>query len=239
MCGRFALSIVAARFRLVFDCDPPEDFSASYNITPDVQIVVVRANAAGVPEAGFARWGLLGAWMKEANDPARQINARAETAGEKPMFRDSFKKGRCLIPALGFYEWQKAGSGPSRPFFVRLASGEPFAFAGLWRRNRLADGELIDTCAILTMPASPLLRPIHHRMPVILPRSSHGLWLDPTLQDPGMVQALLTPRPDSELELHEVGRAVNNPRNNGAELMAPVPAGPPAQQRPPAQGSLL
>src|SRR5690349_16212290 len=143
MCGRFALSIVAAQFQLTFDCPPPDGLTSSYNVTPDTQIVVIRADEVGRPAAGFARWGLLGAWMKEANDPARQINARAETAAEKPMFRDAFKKGRCLIPATGFYEWQKAGTGASRPFFVGLASGDAFAFAGLWRRNRLADGSML------------------------------------------------------------------------------------------------
>ena len=222
MCGRFALSIVAAQFKLSFGAEPPEGLQASWNVTPDRQIVIVRADEAGAPQAGFARWGLLGGWMKDPNDPARQINARSETAAEKPMFRDAFKKGRCLIPASGFYEWQKAGSGASQPFFVGLASGEPFAFAGLWRRTKLADGDLLDTCAILTMQASPMLQPIHHRMPIILPQASHALWLDPSIKDPGLLQALLTPRPDSELAAHEVGRGVNNPRNNGPELTAPV-----------------
>jgi putative SOS response-associated peptidase YedK len=219
MCGRFALSIVAAQFQLAFDCAPPDGLTSSYNVTPDTQIVVIRADEEGRPVAGFARWGLLGAWMKEANDPARQINARAETAAEKPMFRDAFKKGRCLIPATGFYEWQKAGAGSSRPFYVGLASGEAFAFAGLWRRNKLADGSTHDTCAILTIQASSLLEPIHHRMPVILPQASQALWLDPTLKDAGILQALLAPRPDHELYAYEVSRAVNAPRNDGPELI--------------------
>jgi putative SOS response-associated peptidase YedK len=230
MCGRFALSMLPHQFEEAFACDPPEGLGTSWNVTPDRQIPVVRATAEGGREAAFARWGLLGPWMREANDPARQINARSETAAEKPMFRDSMKKGRCLIPAVGFYEWQKAGAGPSRPFFVALASRAPFAFAGLWRRNRLADGTLLDSCAILTTDASPLLRPIHHRMPVVLPPAAWPLWLDPTVQDREFVTALLTPVPDAELAAWEVARTVNNPRQDGPELAEPIEAPPRPQQ---------
>ena len=222
MCGRFALSMLPHHFQQAFACDPPDELGESWNVTPDRQIPIVRAGPDGIREAAFARWGLLGPWMKEANDPGRQINARSETAAEKPMFRDSMRKGRCLIPATGFYEWLKAGSGPSRPFFVALAAGAPFAFAGLWRRNRLADGSLLDSCAILTTDASPLLRPIHPRMPVILPEASQPLWLDPTLKDPEFLQALLTPVPDAELAVWEVSRAVGNPRNDGPQLAEPL-----------------
>jgi len=234
MCGRFALSMLPQQFQQDFACDPPEGLGQSWNVTPDRQIPIVYVGPDGDCQAAFARWGLLGPWMKEANDPGRQINARADTAAIKPMFRDSFKKGRCLIPATGFYEWQKAGAGPSRPFYIALGSGEPFAFAGLWRRNRLADGTLLDSCAILTTDASPLLRPIHHRMPVILPTAGQALWLDPTLKDAEFFQALLTPVPDAELAAWEVGRAVNNPRNDGPQLTEPV-----AESRVPQQPSLI
>ena len=225
MCGRFALSMLPHQFHEAFACDPPEGLGESWNVTPDRPIPIVRVAADGSREAVFARWGLLGPWMREAGDPARQINARSESAADKPMFRDSFKKGRCLIPATGFYEWQKAGGGPSRPYFVRLDSGVPFAFAGLWRRNRLTDGSLLDSCAILTTDASPRLRPIHHRMPVILPRASHALWIDPAITDLEFLQAVLTPVPDTELAAWEVGRAVNNPRNDGPQLADPAADG--------------
>jgi putative SOS response-associated peptidase YedK len=230
MCGRFALSMLPHQFREAFACDPPEDLLQSWNVTPDREIPIVRATPEGGREAAFARWGLLGPWMKEANDPDRQINACSETAAEKPMFRDSMRKGHCLIPAIGFYEWQKAGAGPSRPFFIALASRAPFAFAGLWRRNRLADPTLLDSCAILTTDASPLLRPIHHRMPVILPPSAWPLWLDTTLHYREFVQALLTPVPDAELAAWEVARTVNNPRHDGPELAEPVEGAAPPQQ---------
>ena len=221
MCGRFALSILPGQFSLAFGCAPPEGLTASWNVTPDRQIAIVRAGPEG-HEAGFARWGLLGPWMKEANDPGRQINARSEGAAGKPMLRDSFQKGRCLIPASAFYEWQKAASGPARPFCVALASSEPLAFAGLWRRNRLTDGSLLDSCAILTTDASALLRPIHPRMPVILPQPSHALWLDAELKDSEFLQALLAPVGNRELAVWEIGRAVNSPKNDGPELLWPA-----------------
>ncbi|MEK0081945.1 SOS response-associated peptidase [Benzoatithermus flavus] len=239
MCGRFALSIVPAEFERVFGCAPPEGIVDRWNIAPDSAIVVVRAGEGGVPEAAFVRWGLLGPWAKEANDPGRQINARVETAASKPMLRDAFRRGRCLIPASGFYEWQKKGSGPAQPFFIGLESGEPFAFAGLWRANRLADGSVLETCTILTTAASLLLKPIHHRMPVILPTASHALWLDPTVKDTGLLEALLIPRPDSELAVRAVGRAVNNPRNEGPSLAEPLGQREERAPEPgPAQGSL-
>lgn len=239
MCGRFALSIVAARFSDLFGCPPPEPLTPRYNITPDTGIVVVRTGEEGAREAVRVRWGMLGPWMKEADDPGRQINARAETAAEKPMFRDAFKRRRCLVPASGFYEWQKAGGGPSRPFFIGLASGEPSAFAGLWRPSRLSDGNTIETCAILTTAASRLLRPIHPRMPVILPPAHYDAWLDPTVANPEFLQALLEPVPDAELTAHEVGRAVNNPRNDAPDLVEPVPREAEARPREPEQGRLL
>jgi putative SOS response-associated peptidase YedK len=238
MCGRFTLALTPDLFEHAFGCAPPEGLRPRYNITPDAPVVVVRAGNDGGREAAFVRWGLLGPWMKTANDPGRQINARAETAAEKPLFRDALKRGRCLIPATGFYEWQKAGQGPARPFVIAPASGEPFAFAGLWRRSRLAEEGELETCAILTTAAVPALAAIHPRMPVILPESRHALWLDPAVTDRELLTALLTAPPEGELSAHEVSRAVNNPRNDGPALLDPVDQGPPAP-KPPTQGRLL
>ena len=168
MCGRFALSIIPARFQRVFGVAPPEGYRARWNIAPETPVLTVRAGEDGAREAVPVRWGMLGPWMKDPKDPGRQINARAESAAEKPMFRAAFRQHRCVIPADGFYEWQKGGGGPSRPFFVRRRDGEPLAFAGLWQPVRLDSGERLETCAILTTAASPLLRPIHSRMPVML-----------------------------------------------------------------------
>lgn len=236
MCGRFVLRIMPDAFRNTFGCASPDALPARYNITPDSLICIVRAREDGGCEAAFARWGLLGPWMKEANDPGRQINVRAETAGAKPMFRDAMRRSRCLIPATGFYEWRKAGRGASQPFFIALASGAPFAFAGLWRRTRRADGTTLDSCAILTTDAWPSLRPIHHRMPVILPEAAQAAWLDPAVRQTEMLEALLTPRPETELTVRPVGRAVSDPRSDGPELIEPADE---AVEPPAAQGSLL
>ncbi len=221
MCGRFALSITPAQFQRVFGVGPPEGYRPRWNIVPDSPVVVVRVDREGAREAVAIRWGLLGPWMKEASDPGRQINARSETAAEKPMFRDSFRRGRCLLPADGFYEWQKQASGPTRPFFVGRGDSGPVAFAGLWRANRLADGSVLHSCAILTTDAQPRLRSIHSRMPVMLDSARWDAWLDPALQDPSLVRELIEPLPEGDVAAHEVGRRVNNPRNDDAGLVEP------------------
>ena len=236
MCGRFALSIIPARFQRVFGVAPPEGYRARWNIAPETPVLTVRAGEDGAREAVPVRWGMLGPWMKDPKDPGRQINARSESAAEKPMFRAAFRQHRCVIPADGFYEWQKGAGGPSRPFFVRRRDGEPLAFAGLWQPVRLDSGERLETCAILTTAASPLLRPIHSRMPVMLRPEVIEAWLDPTVRAPEFLQALLEqPLPDAELEAYEVGRAVNSPRHDGPELVERQAAEPPE----PAQASLL
>lgn len=222
MCGRFALSITPARFARVFGCAAPAA-PARWNIAPDSPIVVVRTGATGVREAALVRWGLLPPWSSDPVDPARQINARVETAAEKPMFRAAFRRRRCLVPADGFYEWQKRGTGPSQPFFVRYRDGGPMAFAGLWWRTRLADGGELDSCAILTMDALPSIRGIHHRMPVLVPPEQFDLWLDPSVRDPALLRALLAPPEEDAVEAVPVDRRVNDPRNEGPELVAPVP----------------
>lgn len=224
MCGRFALSITPAQFQRIFACTPPE-LPARYNIAPDSLIIVLRAQAGGGREAVPMRWGLLPPWSTDAADPARQINARIETAAEKPMFRAAFRRGRCLVPADGFFEWQKRGSGPSQPFFVRRRDGVPMAFAAISWRSRLADGSELDTCAILTTDALPSIRDIHPRMPVIVAPDRFDAWLDPGLQDPALLRALLTPPGEHEIEAVAVSRRVNDPRNEGPELLEPVAAG--------------
>lgn len=243
MCGRFALSILPHVLERTFGARPPEDWPARWNIAPDSLILAVRARRDGEGrEAAPLRWGMLGPWMRDAKDPARQINARAETAAEKPMFRDSFAKGRCVIPADGFYEWRKQGKeAPSRPHFIRRRDGAPLALAGLWRANRLESGEILQSCAILTTDAHPALRAIHHRMPAMLRDEALEAWLDPATRDPELLRAiLLEPLPEPALEAYEVGREVNNPRRDDAGLVRHLSAaGSSAGEDEPAQPSLL
>lgn len=220
MCGRFALSLTPARIGHVFRCQPPA-LPARYNIAPDGPVLAIRSGTGGGREAVWLRWGLLPPWSHDPTDPARQINARLETAADKPMFRDAFRRHRCLLPADGFYEWQKAGRGGSQPFFVRYRDGSPMAFAAIFRRSRLANGSELETCAILTTAAAPSIRHIHHRMPALVPADRIDIWLDPTLDDGELLRSLLTPPEDGQLEAVAVSSLVNNPRNDGPELLVP------------------
>jgi putative SOS response-associated peptidase YedK len=148
------------------------------------------------------------------------INARAETAAEKPSFRSAFRKRRCLVLADGFYEWQKAG-GKKQPYLFRLAGGEPFAFAGLWEHWG-KDGKGIDSCTILTTDPNGLVKPLHDRMPVILSPRDFDLWLDPKVEKGPELQALLRPYPAETMTAYPVGLRVNSPRSNDAACVAPL-----------------
>ncbi len=219
MCGRFALSITPARFRDLFGCPPPAGYVARWNIAPDSAVPVIRTGPEGLREAVLLRWGLLGPWMRDPRDPGRQINARFETAAEKPMFRAAFRQRRCLVPADGFFEWQKRGKGPSRPHFVRLEEDTPMAMAGIWQAIRLEDGTLHESFAILTRPSSPAIREIHHRMPVVVPPEHWDAWLDPGLRDPAMLRELLESGPVA-MDAWPVSRRVNSPANDDPALLA-------------------
>ncbi len=221
MCGRFALDLTPAQFQRHFGCPPPGGYRPRWNITPDSDIVVVRSGPAG-REAVFARWGLLGPWMRDPRDPARMINARLETAARRPMFRRAFARGRVLVPATGFYEWQKQSRGPSRPFFIRLRTGAPMALAGIVQPIRLEGSELRLTVAILTREALAGLRPIHPRMPVLVPPAAFDRWLDPAPSDPADIAALLVPPAEEELMWEEVSRRVNDPREDDPGLIRPL-----------------
>lgn len=234
MCGRFSLSVTPQGFQMALGLPPPDGYRPRWNITPDTDIVAVRAGEDG-PRAVWMRWGLLGPWMTAANAPGRQINARSETALDKPMFREPMRRWRCLVPADGFYEWRKEAQGPSTPFRIHLADDAPFAFAGIFRPTRLADGSRLVTCAILTTDAWPSIRGIHHRMPIILPAAAHNAWIDPSCTEPDAIRPLLAPRAEAELRAYEIDRRVNNPRVDDAEVWAPALRRPPQ----PAQGELL
>ena len=149
------------------------------------------------------------------------INARAETVAERPAFRDALRRRRCLVLADGFYEWQRTG-GPMRPMRIVMRSGEPFAFAGLWSVWRDPNGNRIPSCAIITTTANNLLRPIHDRMPVILPKDMEGFWLDSSIDDPGVLGSVLTPYAGVRMEAYEVSTLVNSAANDGPEVIARI-----------------
>jgi putative SOS response-associated peptidase YedK len=176
------------------------------------------------------QWGLVPGWAKEPKSDYSTINARVETVAEKPTYRTALRRGRCLVPATGYYEWQAAagaGRGAAKqPYFVGLADGddELFAFAGLYDIWRGPDGQELHSYAILTTDATPQLAPVHARMPIILPRSAEERWLDPELSDPTKLLARLQPPPADRVRLYPVSTAVNNTAHDGPALIAPLSA---------------
>ena len=223
MCGRFTLfepDQVLAREFGVSDFPPR---SPRYNIAPSQPITAVRAAPSGSGrEIALLRWGLIPSWSKDPATGNRLINARAETAREKPSFRNAFRRHRCLIPTSGFYEWQRQERG-KQTYFVRMRDERLFAFAGLWDRWESPDEGVIETCAILTTAANAVLAPIHDRMPVILPPSEYARWLDPTLKDPDELSPLLVPFPPEGMLAIPVSPRVNAPSTDDEKCIAPLP----------------
>lgn len=218
MCGRFTLTqpaYIAARFNV--GEIPPQDreyLDPRFNVAPTQRIVVIPSKD-GKRELRTMRWGLIPGWAKDASVGARLINARAEGIAEKPSFRNAFKYRRCLIPADGFYEWQQTASG-KRPMRITLASGDLFAFAGLWERWKDETGETLETCCIITCEPNEMLAKIHNRMPVILDPADYDKWLTGT---PAEALALLKAFPAEEMRAYPVSPRVNNARNDGPDLV--------------------
>lgn len=223
MCGRFTLATDPMNFiRFLLGYDVSDAFAPRYNIAPTQPVAVVPNNGTGRIE--FFRWGLIPAWAKDPKIGNRMINARAETLAEKPSFRNPYRRRRCLVLADGYYEWRKEPGGTAKtPFYIRMASEEPFAFAGLWEAWRpQGEVEPVLSCSIITCPANEMLQPIHHRMPVILDQETYDLWLDPVECAPATLNHLLTPYPADEMEAFAVSRLVNQPKNDSPECILPV-----------------
>ena len=171
------------------------------------------------------RWGLIPSWAKEASAAARMINARSETAGTKPAFRDALKSRRCLIPADGFYEWSRTGTA-KQPYCFEVNGGELFAFAGIWDRWRDGNGKTVETCSILTTTPNAVTSAVHDRMPVILDPDDHDLWLDPGMRDVGAASDLLKLYDARSMRCYPVSVRINSVANDDAECSAPVELAP-------------
>ena len=216
MCGRFTLrtpaAAVAERFALLEI--PP--FSPRFNIAPTQPVPVVRLRPEGPDprrHLAFLRWGLVPGWAKDPAIGNRMINARAETAAEKPAFRAAWRRRRCLIAADGFYEWRKEGAR-KQPYFIHQVDDGPFGFAGLWESWEGPDHGAIETCTILTTDANALIRPIHDRMPVILPPEAYARWLDIDVDRPDELRALMVPYASEAMAAYPIATTVNNPAND-------------------------
>jgi putative SOS response-associated peptidase YedK len=222
MCGRFTLTSGLENVReLLPDVAAPDVWSPRYNIAPSQPIAVVASD--GRNQIDFFRWGLIPSWAKEASIGDRMINARAESVTTKPSFRGPFRRRRCLVLADGFYEWApQPGRRTKTPFYLRLKSGGPFAFAGLWDTWRTPEGTAIASCTIITTVANEILAQIHDRMPVILDRSAHAEWLDVGEQSLDRLGRLLGPYPAEEMAAYPVSALVNNPSHDAPECVVPV-----------------
>ena len=218
MCGRYTLSTPAGRLAEEFQLDSTTEIVPSYNVAPTQQVAAVLEDEGGRRLEMF-RWGLVPSWAEDPDIGARMINARSETAPEKPSFRSAFRRRRCLIAADGFYEWKRENGG-KQPYYFRMQDGRPFAFAGLWESWEKGDG-ILRTCAILTTRANSVLEDVHDRMPVILPHDAYNAWLDPDA-DREELGELLIPYPYDDLETYPVSRFVNSPRNNDERCIEPA-----------------
>jgi len=193
-----------------------------YNVAPTQPAAIIKPKAgSSLRELKIVRWGLIPFWAKDAKIGARFINARSETASDKPAFRAAFKMRRCLIPADGFYEWKKLEKG-SDPYLVVLANRMPFAFAGLWESWKSPHGELIESCTILTSDANELVRPIHDRMPAILSPSDYELWLNPNPKTIGSLKHILKSFPSEQMILFPVSGKVNKASYDAADCVEPL-----------------
>jgi putative SOS response-associated peptidase YedK len=174
-----------------FGLDHDTSWAPRWNIAPTQPIAVIRQDAKEPKRTfGLFRWGLIPYWAKDPSIGFKTINAMSETAAEKPAFRDAMRRRRCLIPADGFYEWSKIGPKEKQPYNFGMNDDSVFAFAGLWERWQTPDGEIIQTCTILTTKPNSLIESAHDRMPVILDRENYDLWLDPGVRDPGARERL-------------------------------------------------
>ena len=217
MCGRFAQRTDPKRVAKQFGVEDVPELEPRYNIAPTQEILGVSESEEG-REMAFYKWGLIPSWAKDTSMSARLINARSETVREKPAFRQAFKQRRCIIPADGFYEWQRT-EGRKQPFFFQMLDESPFGFAGLWEQWKGEEGQVINSCTILTTEANEVLRPVHDRMPVILHPDDYSLWLDHDVRKLEMVEDLLRPYPADQMASYPVSTLINSPRSQGERLI--------------------
>jgi putative SOS response-associated peptidase YedK len=220
MCGRYTLKTPVEKLAEEFGFEATSvELPPNYNVAPTQQVAAVLEEG-GERRLEMLRWGLIPSWADDPGIGSRMINARAETAPEKPSFRRAFRGQRCLIPADGFYEWKRT-NGSKQPYYIRMEEGRPFAFAGLWESWKEDGGPEIRSCTILTTKPNALAAEIHDRMPVILPSGSYDVWLDPEAERDELY-GLLASYPEDEMEAYPVSRFVNSPQNNDPRCIEPA-----------------
>jgi putative SOS response-associated peptidase YedK len=221
MCGRYYLADVKNMRERFGVKDILEWLISRYNIAPSQEVPAIIADPLAERKLVRFKWGLKPYWARDRAMASGMINARAETVDTKPSFKNSFRRRRCLIPANGFYEWQKEGQRKI-PYCIGLTGWDLFAFAGLWDSWVSAAGEKYESCAIITTKANPLVAQIHDRMPVILSRESEAMWLDGSIASMEPLKELLKPYPAEQMTLYEVSPRVNSPKNDEPGLLNPT-----------------
>ena len=218
MCGRFTLAVEDSDLQAEFEgIEFPATYARRYNIAPSQPVLAVRISPTrGKREFVWLRCGFIPRWSSDLSSGYKMINPRIESVAEMPAFREAFRYRRCLIPASGFYEWQKQGAG-KQPYLVSLRGGRIMAIAGLWERWQAPDEVPIESCTILTMDANETVAPLHNRMPVIVAPGDYELWLSGA--DPAALRSLLTPIPADMMEIRPVSRRVNDPSVDEASLL--------------------
>ena len=226
MCGRYVLSGTPSSLSAYFGLQDCPDFLPRYNIAPQSEIPVIRQR----PEIGLVgqivRWGLVPSWAKDSSIGAKLNNARAESVADKPSFRSSFTRHRCVIPASGYFEWQavtRNGKALKQPWYIRPDQGNAyFAMAGLLAKWVAPDGSNLITACVITTEPNGVMTPIHDRMPVILSGNDIGTWLDPGNHDRGVLTAMLKPVADESMKAVPVSLSVNRAGNEGPELIQAI-----------------
>jgi len=220
MCSRYSLTSPPEAVRQMFGFANRPNFPPRYNIAPTQPVGIVRPGPEDQREFMLVRWGLVPSWVKDPGDFTTLINARSETAHEKPSFRAAMKYRRCLVPADAFYEWT-GPKGDKQPHLIEPVGGGPMAFAGLWEDWLGADGSELTSVAILTCAANTTVGALHDRMPVILAPDDFATWLDTRDTPLEEARSLLRPAPDHLLATRPVTRRLSNARNEGPEVQAP------------------
>lgn len=214
MCGRFAFYSPAEAAAELFEFEARVTTEPRYNIAPSQLVPVVRNGPKGGREFSMLRWGLVPFWARDPSIGNRMINARAESLAEKPAYRSAYETRRCLVLADGFYEWRKEAAGKT-PYFISLATGQPFALAGLWEAwTDRSTGESLQTTVIVTTAANEFLEDLHDRMPVVLQPDAARAWL---AGDTDVLEAVISD--PLQLQAWPVDRKVNDARNEGPELI--------------------
>ncbi len=224
MCGRFAFYSPHEAVQDIFGVSFPAPLEPHYNVAPTRFIVTLRAGSEDL-EPALLKWGLVPSWAKDPAIGNRMINARSETAHEKPSFRAAFRRRRCVILADGFYEWHSE-NGRKTPYYISMPDRRPFAMAGLWEHWNGTDGAELQTCTILTTQANHVMRPLHDRMPVILSPDNVRRWCGAVCDDSAVARQQLGNVTNDALVFWPVSTVVNNPRNDGADLIEAVSSAP-------------